>query len=272
MNHFAFPNLTTFGLPAVDEEFPVSQLLNFPEALPTLQTVHIRIEAELLLGDTILPNVEISSVIQGESGYRIAPHMSRPSSRHASLLHEQDVKAQVPQEAFLTWNTIDPQYTASTIDKIALGIGYDEPTSELGWKYNEDFERALEAIQTRPLLSNVKCLHIWDRHRFYNPRRLTSMAIKAVGLFIFVGPLEELIIAEQQGDPLDEECVVVIVGFMRSQHMRGVPFKFHMRSPPARMAERLEPWVSADRWSTSRGSSSTETLEKERVPNSVRSL
>ena len=107
------------------------------------------------------------------------------------------------------------------------------------------------------------------------------MAIKAAGLFIFVGPLEELIIAEQQGDPLDEECVVAIVGFVRSQHMRGVPFKFHMRSLPERMAERLKPWVgtvhfseetvsgvdkceaasltgsrrsiSADRWSTSRG-------------------
>jgi len=108
-------------------------------------------------------------------------------------------------------------HTASTIEKIALGItpigedlvsfslsfispgsatlelgyrmitrdeGYDEPIPGLGWKYNEDFEHALEAIRTHPLLSNVKRLHIWDRHCFYNPRQLTSMATEAVGLFM----------------------------------------------------------------------------------------
>ena len=316
LNRFAFPNLTTFEFSAVYREFPISQLLNFLEALPTLQTVRIRIKEELLLGDVppervvVLPNVEIFSVTQGKLGYRIAPHISCPSASRISLVREHDVEFEVPQEIFPTWNTIGPQYTASTIDKIALGIttigedlvsfslsflspgsatlelGYrvimgdedsDEPMLELGRKYTKVFERALEAIRTYPLLTNVKCLHIWDRHSFYNPRQLVSMAMEAAELFKFVGPLEELvleiddlrpflssfdlhqsqvqgtfpsikalIIAEHPKDPFDEGCVVAIVGFVRSQHMRGVPFErviFHMKSPPAGMAERLEPWV-----------------------------
>jgi len=321
LNYFAFPNLTTFKFSARDEEFPISQLLDFLEALPTLQTVRITIKAELLLGDVppervvVLPNAEVFSVTQGEPGYRIAPHISCPSARRISLVREQDVEVEVPQGIFPTWNTIGPQYVASTIDKVALGIttiggdlvsfslsfispgsatlefGYrlitgdedsdDEPTPELGWKYIEVLSHALEAIQTHPLLSNVKRLHIWDRHLFYNPRHLASMAKEATGLFRFVGPLEELvldiddlrlflspflglpesqvsteqgtfpsikalIIAEQPKDLFDEECVVAIVGFVRSQYMRGVPFErvvFHMKSPPAGMAKRLEPWV-----------------------------
>jgi len=320
LNHLAFPNLTNFEFSARDKEFPISQLLNFLEALPTLQTVRVRIEAELLLGDfppervIVLPNVEIFSVTHGELGYGIAAHISCPSARRITLLREQDVEVEVPQEIFPAWNTIGPQYTTSTIDKIALGIttigedlvsfslsflspssttlklGYDmisgdedshKSTLELGWKYTEVFEHALEAIRTHPFLSNVKHLHIWDRHRFHNPSQLVSMAMEAVGLFKFVGPLEELvldiddlqpflsffldlpesqvsmeqgtlpsikglIIAEQPKDPFDEECAVAIVGFARSQHMRGVPFErvvLHVKSPPAGMAERLEPWV-----------------------------
>jgi len=319
LNYFAFPNLTTFEFSAGDEVFPISRLLNFLESLPTLQTVRITIEAELLLGDVplerviVLPNVEVFSVTQGEPDYRIAPHISCPSARRISLVREQDVEFEVPQETFPTWNTIGPQYVASTIDKIALGItigedlvsislsfvspgsatlelGYkiitgdedsDEPTPELGWQHTEVLSHALEAILTHPLLSNVKHLHIWTRHPFSNLHPLTNIVKEARELFKFVGPLGELIldiddlrlflspffdlpesqasaeqvifpsiktliIVKQPNDPLDEECVVVIVGFVKSQHMRGVPFErvvFHTKSPPAGMAERLEPWV-----------------------------
>jgi len=320
LNHFTFPNLTTFEFSAVYEEFPISQLLNFLEALPTLQTVRIRIKEEILLDVPperviILPNVEVFSVTQGEPGYRIVPHISCPSARRISLIREQDVEAEVPQEIFPAWNTISPQYTASAIDKIAFGIttigedlvsfslsfispgsvtlelgykiimgdeDYDESMPELGWKYNQVFKHAFEAIRTHPLLNNVKRLHIWDRHRLFNPHQLVSMAMEVTGLFRFVGPLEELvldiddlrlflspfldfpelrvsmeqgvfplvkglIIAEHLKDPFDEQCVVAIVRFVKSQHMRGVPFErvvFHVRYPPAGMAERLEPWVS----------------------------
>jgi len=317
LDHFAFPNLTTFEFSVVGEEFSISQLLNFLEALPTLQTVCIKIEEEVLRGDVppervvVLPNVKIFSVTEGKPGYRIAPHISCPSARRISLVREQDVDDLMPEEIFPSWNTIGPQYMASTIDEVALGItttgdelvsfslsllppgsatlelGYgitaevedcDEPMFSYGWKYAEVFEHALEAIRTHPLLSNIKRLRIWDRHHFVNPRQLTSMAKEATGLFGFVGSLEELVldiddlqlflsdlpesqvsmeqstfpsikglvIAEQLEDPFDEKCVAAIVGFVRSQHMRGVPFErvvFHTRSPPAGMAERLEPWV-----------------------------
>jgi len=320
LNHFAFPNLTTFEFSAVGEEFPISQLLNFLEALPTLRTVRMKTKAEVLRGDVpperviVLPNVEIFSVTEGKPGYGITPHISCPSARCMALVREQDVDDPMPEEIFPAWNTIGPQHTTNTIDEVALGItttgdelvsfslsflsprsatlelGYgitaevedcDEPAFSYGWKYTEVFEHALEAIRTHPLLNNIKRLRIWDRHHFANPRELTSMAKEAAGLFRFVDPLEELvldiddlqlflspfsdhpesqvlmeqsafpsikglIIAEQLEDPFDEECVAAVVGFVRSQYMRGVPFErvvFHTRSPPAGMAERLEPWV-----------------------------
>ena len=323
LNHFTFPNLTTFEFSAVGEEFSISQLLNFLEALPTLQTARIKIGPEVLRGDAppervvVLPNVEIFSVTEGKPGYRITPHISCPSAKRMALVREQGVEALMPEEIFPSWNTIGPQHMASTIDGVALGItttenelvsfslsflspglvtlglGYriiaeeqygDEPAFSSGWRYTNVFEHALEAIRTHPLLNNIKRLRIWDRHRFANPRQLTSIAKEATpGLFKFMGPLEELvldindlqiflspfldlpesqvsteqstfpsirvlIIAEQPEDPFDEECMAAIVGFVWSQYTRGVPFErvvFHMKSPPVGMAERLEPWVGA---------------------------
>jgi len=70
LNRLAFPKLTTLELSVtpVDEGFPVSQPLDFLEASPALQTVRIRIETKMLLGDVpervVLPNVGILSVIQ----------------------------------------------------------------------------------------------------------------------------------------------------------------------------------------------------------------
>jgi hypothetical protein len=133
LNHFAFPNLTTFELSAMplDEEFHISQLLNFLEASPTLQTVHIRTEAEMMLEDVppervvVLPNVEMISVTEDQPGYRIATYISCPSARHISLVYERYVEAGMPQEVFPTsrsWNTIGPQHMASTIDEVALGV------------------------------------------------------------------------------------------------------------------------------------------------------
>ena len=320
LNYFAFPNLTAFEFSAVGDEFPISQLLNFLEALPTLQTVCMKIEAEVLRRDVppervvVLPNVKIFSITEGKPGYGIAPHISCPSARRMALIREQDVDDLMLEELFPSWNTIGSQHMASTVEEIALGItttgdelvsfslsflsphsatlelGYritaevedcDEPMFSYGWKYTEVFEHALRAIRMHPLLSNIRRLRIWDRHQFSNPRELTSMAREAAGLFKFVGPLEELVldiddlrlflspfsdlpesqvsmehstfpsikglvIAEQLEDPFDEECVAAIVGFVRSQYMHGAPFErvvFHTRSPPAGMAERLEPWV-----------------------------
>ena len=231
LNHFAFPNLTIFEFSAVGEEFPISQLLNFLEALPTLQTVRVKIGAEVLRGDVpperviVLPNVEIFSVTEGKPGYGIAPHISCPSARHIALIREQDADDRMPEEIFPTWNTIGPQYMVNTIDEVALGItttgddlvsfslflslglatlelGYriitededcDEPTFSSGWEYNRVFKHAFEAIRTHPLLNSIKRLRIWDRHHFVNTHQIPSI-MEATGLFKFVGPLEELVL------------------------------------------------------------------------------
>ena len=94
LNHFTFPNLTTFELSTTEEneEFPVSQLLNFLEASPTLRTVHIEIAAETHIEDVpserviVLPNAEVFSVTQDKPGYRIAAHVTCPSARLTSLI------------------------------------------------------------------------------------------------------------------------------------------------------------------------------------------
>ena len=132
LNHFVFPNLKTFELSAmpVNAEFHVSQLLDFLEASPTLRTVHIRIEADILLDVPperviVLPNIEVFSVIQDEPGYGIAAHISCPSARLTSLLREQYFEDRIPQEVFPTsvsWNAIGPQHMAGTIDEVALEI------------------------------------------------------------------------------------------------------------------------------------------------------
>ena len=225
LNYFAFPNLTTFEFSAASGRFPISQLLNFLEALPTLQTVRMKIKAGILRGDVpperviVFPNVEIFSIAEGKPGYGIAPHISCPSARRMTLICEHDVDDLMPEELFPSWNTIDPQYMTNTINEVALGItttgdelvsfslsflspgsttlelGYgiisedqdcDEPAFPSGWKYTEVFERALEAIRTH-LLDNIKRLRIWDSHHLVNPRELVSMAKEAAGLLEFAG-------------------------------------------------------------------------------------
>ena len=131
LNHFAFPNLTTFELSStsVDEDFPASQLLNFLEASPTLQVVRIKIEADIFLGDippervVVLPNVETLSVTQDVPGYWVAAHTSYPSTRLTSLVYEHHSSDVLPQEVFPTsvsWNAIGPQYMASKINEVVL--------------------------------------------------------------------------------------------------------------------------------------------------------
>lgn len=175
LNHFAFPNLTTFELSATpeDEVFPTSQLLDFLEASSTLQTVRIWIDAEVSLGGIppakviVLPNVEIFSITQDEPGHKISAHILCPSARHMSLIYEQDADAGIPQEAFPTsasWNAISPQYMANTVDEVVLGIttaGDDvlscslflsspgSATLELGYRMiagYEDYDEALLSL------------------------------------------------------------------------------------------------------------------------------
>ena len=134
LDHFIFPNLTTLELIAMPVEgFPGSQLLNFLEASPTLQTVHITIKADVLLGDVspgrvvILPNVEMFNLLIGEGGpgCKVAAHISCPSAKLTSLRYEQYADNTISPEIFPTsvsWNAITRQCSASQVDEIALWI------------------------------------------------------------------------------------------------------------------------------------------------------
>ena len=109
LNHFAFRNLTTFEFTAASGGFPISQLLNFLEALPTLQTVRMKIGTEVLRGDVppqrviVLPNIEIFSVTEGGLGYGIAPYISCPSARRMALVREHNADDLMSEEIFPAW-------------------------------------------------------------------------------------------------------------------------------------------------------------------------
>ena len=131
LNRFAFPNLTTFGLTAMQEndQFPVSQLLSFLEATPTLRTVHIEIVGEMSFECVppdrviVLPNVEEFTLTEDEYGYNIATHISCPSASHTSLVYVQPPGHEMPQEVFPTsvpWNAIASRYTMKPIDGVLL--------------------------------------------------------------------------------------------------------------------------------------------------------
>jgi hypothetical protein len=102
LNHFAFPNLTTFELIAMPKEFHASQLFDFLEASPTLRTVRIEIAVEIHTDDVppervvVLPN----DVTQDEPGYEIVARISCPSTRFTSLAHEQDVEYGITPKVF----------------------------------------------------------------------------------------------------------------------------------------------------------------------------
>ena len=170
LHHFVFPNLTTFELSAMPafEGFNVSQLLDFLEASPMLQTVHMKIINDILLEDVprervvVLPSVETFSLIvsEGRPGYEIAARVSCPSARHASFMHERDVPRANIQEifvfpTFVPWSAIARQYTKGPVEGIALEIKFsrdpliecsitfqspDATTLKLGFQINESEE------------------------------------------------------------------------------------------------------------------------------------
>jgi len=231
LNHFAFPNLTTFELTTSPEEFPTSQLLDFLEASPTLRTVCMKIGMGTHIGYVppervvVLPNIDMFAVTQDDPGYGIATRISCPSARFTLLLHEQDSEDMMPQEVFsVPWGAIGPQYMASTIDEVVLAIktaaettlscslsfsspgpttlelgyrmiqGYDETPLSLGEEHSQVFSQASKAVREHPHLSNIKRLRIRDRHDFLALDQLARIAEEAARLFKFVGPLEELIL------------------------------------------------------------------------------
>ena len=123
LSHFVFPSLTAFELSATQAEgFRVSQLLDFLEASPMLQKVHMKIISDILFEGipqerlVTLPNLENLhlAVTDGGPGYKITAHVSCPHIKYTSLVHGCCVDDGPPQEMYPrtdSWNAIVRQYS-----------------------------------------------------------------------------------------------------------------------------------------------------------------
>ena len=241
LNHFIFPNLTSFELSAAPgtERFRALELLDFLEASPTLRTAHLKIIADLVLMGVpqervvLLPNVETFSlaVSDSEPGFKIVTHISCPSAKETSLIHEKVADDMIPREIFpspVSWSTIVHQYTRSPVESIALKIevggqlpeplltsslvfqshggsvlqiifrvASTDDDEELQMPFNELHEgvflQAHRTIRDHPSLAKVKRLQIHHRLRF-GPGEHQTIVNEVGRLFKLLGALDELIL------------------------------------------------------------------------------
>ena len=134
LNHFIFPNLTTFRLwtGKVDRS-KAPDLFDFLQASPTLRTVRLYALNGIVLEDiprqtiVTLPNVETFSLTSDSKNvYDVAVHISCPHARDVSLKCEaSDLDVPPNWEIFPTsvpWDTIVHQYTRSPVEEITLEI------------------------------------------------------------------------------------------------------------------------------------------------------
>jgi hypothetical protein len=197
--------------------------------------VDIAIIANIVVGDiprervVIFPNVETFHLFMsdGGPGYEIAAHISCPSVRHTSLMHEVYTYEIIPQEIFpspVSWNAISRQYAGSSVEEIIFGIqgapdpaitcsltfrSSDAAVTRLDFKvvtsdehdddffeetYYEVFSQASRTILNHPLLANVRRLHFNHQSRIIGYTQCRHIASEVGGLFKAVGPLDELTI------------------------------------------------------------------------------
>ena len=145
LNHFIFPNLTTFNLTLFPiDPFDTSQLLNFLRASPTLRTVDVTIYGCIAPGRipqhmfVVLPNVETFSLYGTDDPWHVygsAMPISCPRAKYTSLTdHIPNSKMTHDLEIFpdpTSWKAIVHQYTKSPIEEVRLKIGGSRPNSEI---------------------------------------------------------------------------------------------------------------------------------------------
>ena len=321
LNHFAFPHLSTLELfavpqPASNSRFPASQLLDFLEATPTLQTVCVRIVTEISLEGILpgrmvtLPKVKKFSVSESpwEPSYKIATYISCPSAKHISLMKEGVHNLFLPDHKFPTWNMIPPQHIPSQVNEIALELNqlpfFDlscslsllspgPETLKLDYRMTgiiedgvmaplegDSVEVASHTIQDRPLLEDVKRLHIQDRHRFVSSDHLGRVTKVVRRLLKSMGSLEELTLdisdlrpylapffntpdfndlekshtypqikcftISNRRSALEMDSRIAIAQFVESQHALGIPIErivLRTVGPAEDLAEMVQPWV-----------------------------
>jgi len=138
LRHFAFPNLTTLDFSTWITEYPVSELLDFLEASPTLRWIWVCIVADQFREDVpsgrviVLSYVEsfFLNIINDGPGCEITTHISCPFAKRVELNHWLQCSGDHLPEAIYPpstpWNTIVHQYTKGTVERVVLEITMDE--------------------------------------------------------------------------------------------------------------------------------------------------
>ena len=152
LKYLVFPNLVSFDFSAQqDQRFRITELLDFLEATPTLQSVELEVfgcssPEDAPRGRIItLPNVQQFTLLlgngsQSEFGYWIAAHLRCPSVKSTSFVHAGDYN-NVLGKIFPgpdSWNAIVSQYTATSnpIEEVILEIIPPSPiTCKITFQY-----------------------------------------------------------------------------------------------------------------------------------------
>ena len=235
VNSFTFPTLVSFDLSLfAPNEFRASRLLEFLEASPMLRTIRMDITGSIFVHDIpreriiLLSDVETLTLVvsDGRSGRKIATHISCPSARSVTLMHEAHVNdpvmgAMLPDS--VSWDAIVRQYTRNVVEEVTLEIkpGFATTTCkitfqypdatfiDLGFEVTEDargqaflparvrYEVLTEATRTildHPQLASIKRLHICHSYLVYSSREAAHVANEVGRLFKSLGPLDELTI------------------------------------------------------------------------------
>jgi len=268
LNHFIFPNITTFRLSVLSgwDRFQALDILNFLKASPMLQTVHVDITAAVSsegiaqTGVVVLPGVQTFSLVMDDSGgpaYELAAHISCPSAHHTSLIHKRTLNEIYTNHderyAFPTatsWDVIVRQYTTSPVEVILLEIkpprdslfscsltfrSSDGAIIRLGLEVNRDYEDDYDDEDDDEFSMTLDEM----------VRRVFLQASRTVQDYPLPNAkhLHILHRLHLQDYPNNTGAIVELA---KSRHEQGRPFErvtVRAMGPPERMKEMLRPWV-----------------------------
>jgi len=137
LRRFAFPNLTTLYFSTWIDVYPVSELLDFLEASPTLQWIRMSIRTTLFHEDVppgriiVLPCVEFFALaaLSYGPGCEIATHISCPFAEQVEFEHRLDHPGgDVPEAIYppsTPWNAIVHQYAKGTVERVVFKVAVD---------------------------------------------------------------------------------------------------------------------------------------------------
>ena len=259
LNHFVFPNLTTFKLSTEPGWYTLRalSLLDFLEASPTLRKVKMEITAMILLegvarrGVVVLPNVQTFSLLMhdDEPAYELVAHISCPSASNTSLTHEknfddiptdQDVRYAFPTAT--SWDAIVRQYTTSPVEEISLEI-----VADLLFTCTLTFQSSnATTIQLELLVGDGEDSDLSQEEVVQGAFYQATRAIRDYPLLHNAKHLciQYMVPPRICDEPMNAAPIVELV---ESRHRRGIPFErvtVDAEGLPAGIRELLEQWVS----------------------------